>query len=249
MAFSTKSIMAESFIYHPMELSIDADATASDILNGKTAVVKGEVIIGTMPNNGTVSLSLNPGTSYTIPRGYHSGSGVITAIDPNAPVVRTASAQFPAFSGTMPNVTSRVPNLVIAVPSGYTILKGWKIDSTTTTVTNLTYTTSWSLGYNSYVHLYADSKTIWSAGNGRGNIADDDKNWTSRSLFWYSHDNSSGAEGVTSLIGVSQIILTGNGTSDTPCFEYYANHNSGRPASECISGTMPRITLTCWFGK
>ncbi|MGM9834668.1 MAG: hypothetical protein ACI31M_02670, partial [Bacilli bacterium] len=55
------------------------DATASNILVGKTALVNGELITGTMADNGAVTSSLNAGGSYTIPAGYHNGSGKITA--------------------------------------------------------------------------------------------------------------------------------------------------------------------------
>ena len=56
----------------------DGDATASQILSGKTAWVKGQKVTGTMPNRGAVSKTLNAGGSYTIPEGYHNGSGKIT---------------------------------------------------------------------------------------------------------------------------------------------------------------------------
>lgn len=243
--------MAESFIYQAMNLSFGATATSADILEGKSALINGELVIGTMRNNGAISAQVDAGASYTIPQGYHNGSGRVTAIDPNAPVSRSASLQFPAFSGTAPNITATCSsNLIVNVPSGYKILRGWKLTSTTTTVTNLTYTTSWSLSYNSYVHIYTNlSQTIWSAGNGSGGIADDDRNWTTMSISWYSHDNSSGAEGTYPLNGATQIIATGNGLGDYPSFDYYCNKNSGSPASQVISGPMPTITLTCWFGK
>ena len=55
------------------------DAVASNILNGKIAWVNGRSITGTMPNIGTVDVSLNGGDSYTIPKGYHDGTGKIIA--------------------------------------------------------------------------------------------------------------------------------------------------------------------------
>ena len=39
----------------------------------------GEKVDGTMPNKGAVTASLNCGGSYTIPKGYHNGSGKVTA--------------------------------------------------------------------------------------------------------------------------------------------------------------------------
>lgn len=59
------------------------DAKSGDILYGKTAIgwSNGAIsLTGSMPNNGAVSpSSLAAGGSYTIPAGYHNGSGVVTA--------------------------------------------------------------------------------------------------------------------------------------------------------------------------
>lgn len=51
-------------------------AAVAEILSGKTAHARGVKITGTMPNNGAVSgeISTKDG-SYTIPQGYHDGSG------------------------------------------------------------------------------------------------------------------------------------------------------------------------------
>ena len=57
----------------------DGDATANQILSGRTAWVKGQKITGTMPNRGAVTQTLNAGGSYMIPEGYHNGSGKVTA--------------------------------------------------------------------------------------------------------------------------------------------------------------------------
>lgn len=62
-----------------------ANATAANILKDKTAWVNGSKITGSMVNRGTVSQTLAAGGSYTIPAGYHSGSGKVTA--------KTAAAQ------------------------------------------------------------------------------------------------------------------------------------------------------------
>ena len=62
--------------------SADVTATRANILVGTTTITSdsSDVIVeGTMPNNEAVSQSLNAGGSYTIPAGYHNGSGKITA--------------------------------------------------------------------------------------------------------------------------------------------------------------------------
>lgn len=60
--------------------SSDVTATAADILVGKydlTITSDDEVAQGTMPNNGAVNQTLGINGSYTIPAGYHNGSGKV----------------------------------------------------------------------------------------------------------------------------------------------------------------------------
>lgn len=55
------------------------DAVAADVLTGKTFSNANAVgIAGTMVNRGAVSATISAGQSYTIPEGYHNGSGVVT---------------------------------------------------------------------------------------------------------------------------------------------------------------------------
>lgn len=56
----------------------DATAADSEILDGRTAYVRGNKITGKMPNNGAVAgeISTKAG-KYPVPQGYHDGSGTV----------------------------------------------------------------------------------------------------------------------------------------------------------------------------
>ncbi len=56
----------------------DANAVAAEILSGRTAYANGSKVTGDMTNNGAVSgtISTKDGV-YTVPNGYHDGSGTV----------------------------------------------------------------------------------------------------------------------------------------------------------------------------
>lgn len=62
--------------------SNDTDARPEHITAPHTAIVRGEKVRGTNPDNGAVYPSaLSAGASYTIPRGHHNGNGRVVARD------------------------------------------------------------------------------------------------------------------------------------------------------------------------
>lgn len=57
----------------------DATVAVAEILKGKTAYARGTKLVGTMPNNGAVTGKISTkGGAYTIPQGYHDGSGKVS---------------------------------------------------------------------------------------------------------------------------------------------------------------------------
>lgn len=92
-------------------------ATATDVLANKVFVASdGSVTPGTMPNNGAVSKTLDATTkSYTIPKGYHNGSGSVSVDAEEKSVTPTKSAQ--VVSPTTGKLMSKVT--VDAIPANY----------------------------------------------------------------------------------------------------------------------------------
>lgn len=67
------------------------NATAGQILDGRQAYVGKTLVTGTMPNSGSVSRTIAPGGSYTIPKGYHDGTGKVTASNKTLHVVKVGT--------------------------------------------------------------------------------------------------------------------------------------------------------------
>lgn len=56
----------------------DATVAVAEMLDGKTAYARGAKLTGTMPNNGAVTGTISTKAGqYTIPQGYHDGSGKV----------------------------------------------------------------------------------------------------------------------------------------------------------------------------
>lgn len=91
--------------------------TAPDVLANKVFVdAEGAVATGTMPNNGAVNKTLdvtNP--SYTVPKGFHNGNGVVNIVTETKTVTPTKENQ--TIEATVGKVISSVT--VNAIPSEF----------------------------------------------------------------------------------------------------------------------------------
>jgi len=79
-------------IQNLFETSAEATATPSDILEGKTAYNGTILMTGAMENQGAREATLLAGGTYNIPRGYHDGTGRVTATDLASQTPGTAAA-------------------------------------------------------------------------------------------------------------------------------------------------------------
>lgn len=96
--------------------------TAADVLTGKVFVTAAGVVTpGEMVNNGAVDKTLDVTTvTYTIPKGYHSGSGKVKLVLETKTVTPTKSAQ--DITPTTGKVLSKVT--VEAIPDKYQDVSG-----------------------------------------------------------------------------------------------------------------------------
>lgn len=92
-------------------------AGAADILANKVIVnAAGETVAGTMTNNGAVSKTLDTTTtSYTVPKGYHSGTGSVKITTEEKTATPTKSTQ--TITPTSGKVLSKVT--VAKIPDNY----------------------------------------------------------------------------------------------------------------------------------
>ena len=94
-------------------------AGAADVLVKKIIVnADGETVAGTMTDNGAVSKTLDATTkSYTVPKGYHSGTGTVKITTEEKSATPTKSSQ--TITPTSGKVLSKVT--VAKIPDAYII--------------------------------------------------------------------------------------------------------------------------------
>lgn len=100
----------------------DATAAVAEILAGKTAYVNGNKLTGTMRNNGAVTGTISTkDESYTIPIGYHDGSGkVAISTTEQAKLIATnirSGVKILGVTGTMSGTEGAKAQAKTATPS------------------------------------------------------------------------------------------------------------------------------------
>ena len=156
------------------------NATAADVLASKTFTNStGVEQTGTMVNRGAVSQALNAGGSYTVPSGYHNGSGTVAANSLASQTSATAIAsQILAgitawvngikITGSMSNQGAVSQSLTIngtyTVPAGYHNGSG-KVTQSITTKGAATYTPGTAAQVIAGGQYLSDAQTISAVSN------------------------------------------------------------------------------------
>ena len=149
-------------------------ASASDVLTGKTILTSSGLLTGSMTNNGSISQTLNDGGSYTIPKGYHDGTGKViantlasqtsaTAVASNLLSEKTAWINGSKITGTMTNKSGKTvaattvtesedkTNALITMPSNGYYSTSSKISVPIETIKN---NISSNLGFDQFISWY-----------------------------------------------------------------------------------------------
>lgn len=102
--------------------SSNCTATVAEVLATKTFAKNGSVLTGTMPNRGAVSGTISDkSTPYTIPQGYHDGSGTVS-IDSSSATALVANniregVEILGITGTMSGSEGMKPQSKTVTPS------------------------------------------------------------------------------------------------------------------------------------
>ena len=102
--------------------SSDCTAVVAEVLSGKTFAKGGSVLTGTMPNRGAVSGTISSkSTTYTIPQGYHDGSGTVGLDSASAQALVANNiregVQILGITGTMSGSEGMAPQAKTVTPT------------------------------------------------------------------------------------------------------------------------------------
>lgn len=100
----------------------DDTAVVAEILYGVTAHARGTELTGTMPNNGAVTGTISEAAEeYTIPQGYHDGSGKVSiSSTEQAKIIATnirSGISILGVTGTMTGTEDVIAEAVTVTPS------------------------------------------------------------------------------------------------------------------------------------
>ena len=133
-----------------MKLAL-ANASLNDVLSGKRFYAGDKIIKeGKMPNRGAVDTTINPGSSYTVPAGYHNGNGRVTA--KRSYTTAYLGAQTAYYTSFTYNVKANYPAIYdkLSRSNFYTVPYAWSGNCTDTA-------DSGSGSCSDYVHYNANT--------------------------------------------------------------------------------------------
>lgn len=177
----------------------DATAVAGDILSDKTAYANGSKLTGTMTNQGAKTQTLtSQGASYTIPAGYHNGSGKVTASITSGAYSASASAAITTTPVVTPSISGKITDITSTTqPSGTDGTNYWSIDPNGSVTTTGVATATGTATIGTAGYLGTGSKT----GTGTANITPSIAAGTNR----YLGKAALGASGSVSVSGSGSV--------------------------------------------
>lgn len=135
----------------------DANAVAAEILTSKTAYVNGNKVTGTMPNNGAATGTITTkAQQYTIPQGYHDGSGKVS-------ISSTEQAKIIAT-----NIRQGIT--ILGVEGSMSGTEEVNAESPTVTPTTSSQTVTPSEGYNYLAQVTVDAIPYTETDNSAGGV-------------------------------------------------------------------------------
>lgn len=183
------------------------NATSDKILSGYKATVDSGQVTGNMPNQGAKTATLNCGGSYTIPKGYHNGSGKVTANSLASQTSATADA-----SKILKGYTAWVNGVEVNGNATIETMGGIKIKTDTVIAPQGTTGTTLSMGFTvDYLVISMKSGSAYLCGGV------DIKNTTKTTAYCYyiNSDRSASTDAYAKVSGTNVTFFGDVGYSRT----------------------------------